>query len=330
MSSDPAASSELPRLPEELPPVQPPSGAFIAQLFLVPGLIVCGIVLVWLLVTRMASTEQDWRTLVVELKSGDDNRRWRAAFGLAQLLQSDQSKPPSQARLIENKDIAQSLADLLHAEIGKASAKDADIQFHAFLARTMGLLDAPTIVEPALEETLDPARDLEIRKNGLSAIAMIISRDLNQGEPNPLTGLEDELIEVSASPDHVLRQIAALTLGQFSTPAAKDRLQVLLNDADLNTQANAALGLTLQGSTAGLAVLERMIDPAPRQANSDEYSHELSQTNGLKAIEKLAPKFSPTERQSLIEQVDKLINTKGQSQVRIHAQNALHALHAVK
>ncbi|MCA9118121.1 MAG: hypothetical protein KDA79_23780, partial [Planctomycetaceae bacterium] len=74
------------RLPEELPPVEPPSAGFIVQLFLVPGLIVAAIIGVWVLFGRIAEGRQDWRELVAELPSGNEQRRWRAALGLAQML----------------------------------------------------------------------------------------------------------------------------------------------------------------------------------------------------------------------------------------------------
>ncbi|MFN8856728.1 MAG: hypothetical protein ACK50P_14265, partial [Planctomycetaceae bacterium] len=66
-------------LPEDLPPVKPPSVGFIVQLFVVPGLIVGAIVGIWLLFGRMATAEQDWQRLVVELQNPNEHRRWRGA-----------------------------------------------------------------------------------------------------------------------------------------------------------------------------------------------------------------------------------------------------------
>ena len=48
MSADPSAPSFA--SPDDLPPVQPPSAGFLVQLFLVPGIIVAVIVVVWVMV----------------------------------------------------------------------------------------------------------------------------------------------------------------------------------------------------------------------------------------------------------------------------------------
>ena len=64
-------------LPENLPPVQPPSAGFIMQLFLVPGLIVAAVIAVWALFGKLSASEQDWRHLVAEVRSNNEHRRWR-------------------------------------------------------------------------------------------------------------------------------------------------------------------------------------------------------------------------------------------------------------
>src|SRR5579872_6845052 len=78
------------QLPEELPPVQPPSAGFIIQLFVVPGLIVLAIVAVYVFFGKLATGEQDWKSQVIELRHPNEHRRWRGATGLAQILKADQ------------------------------------------------------------------------------------------------------------------------------------------------------------------------------------------------------------------------------------------------
>ncbi|MEJ7591504.1 MAG: hypothetical protein WKF77_08135 [Planctomycetaceae bacterium] len=80
--------------PEELPPVTPPSAGFIVQLFLIPALIVMAVVVVWALFGKLADSDNDWKQLATELSSSNEHRRWRAALGLAQLLQNEQIYPP--------------------------------------------------------------------------------------------------------------------------------------------------------------------------------------------------------------------------------------------
>ena len=84
VTSDPAGAYS--GRPEELPPVKPPSAGFIVQLFLIPALIVMAVVAVWALFGRLADSGTDWAQLVVELGSGNEHRRWRAAQELQKCL----------------------------------------------------------------------------------------------------------------------------------------------------------------------------------------------------------------------------------------------------
>jgi hypothetical protein len=72
-----------------LPPVVPPSGRFIAQLFLVPGLIVAGAVIVLLGFTWLAGGQRTPDAFLRDLDSGNSDIRWRTASDLAQVLKRD-------------------------------------------------------------------------------------------------------------------------------------------------------------------------------------------------------------------------------------------------
>jgi hypothetical protein len=73
-----------------LPPVQPPSGKFIVQLFLVPGLIVGLIVGVLLLFTWLFGGPRSPEEFLRKLDDPNPDVRWRAAADLAQTLPRDQ------------------------------------------------------------------------------------------------------------------------------------------------------------------------------------------------------------------------------------------------
>ncbi|MDB4743672.1 hypothetical protein OAF98_04230, partial [Planctomicrobium sp.] len=64
-------------LPNDLPPVEPPSAGMIIQLFLVPAIIVAVIVGVYAAFGQLASQELDWRQLVTDVKSQNPHVRWR-------------------------------------------------------------------------------------------------------------------------------------------------------------------------------------------------------------------------------------------------------------
>jgi len=70
----------------DLPPVTPPSGRFIAQLFLVPGLIVFFVVLLVLGINYMFVGGQSPEQFLVRIDSNNPDIRWRGANDLAQVL----------------------------------------------------------------------------------------------------------------------------------------------------------------------------------------------------------------------------------------------------
>jgi hypothetical protein len=74
-----------------LPPVAPPSGRFIAQLFLVPGLIVFVLVLIWLAGHYLVAEKRSPDYFLRNLDSSNEDIRWRAASDLAQVLNRPES-----------------------------------------------------------------------------------------------------------------------------------------------------------------------------------------------------------------------------------------------
>ena len=111
--------------PEELPPVTPPSAGFIVQLFLIPALIVMAVVAVWALFGKLADSDNDWKQLATELSSSNEHRRWRAALGLAQLLQNEQIYPPrDQQPLATNPVVVDSLTQLLSESLASTTTTE--------------------------------------------------------------------------------------------------------------------------------------------------------------------------------------------------------------
>ena len=81
--ADPTVSAE-----HLLPPVEPPSAGFIVQLFVIPGLIVAAIVVIWLMFSWIARSATDAQSFLTELKRNNGSR-WQAALNLATALHSD-------------------------------------------------------------------------------------------------------------------------------------------------------------------------------------------------------------------------------------------------
>ncbi len=94
-----------------LPPVSPPSGRFIAQLFLIPGMIVAVLVFIYLLGSSLVSERRDPDYFLQNLDSTNQDKRWRAAHDLAQVL-----KRPESIEMASNPEFALGLAERLYSE----------------------------------------------------------------------------------------------------------------------------------------------------------------------------------------------------------------------
>jgi hypothetical protein len=84
----PSANHDSPR---GLPPVTPPSGKFIVQLFLVPGLIVAVVLVILLGFGYLVSSERTPEKFLSDLDSANADIRWRGAHDLAQVLKRPES-----------------------------------------------------------------------------------------------------------------------------------------------------------------------------------------------------------------------------------------------
>lgn len=106
-----------------LPPVTPPSGRFIAQLFLVPGLIVLVAVLLLMAFTYTLSSGHTPDRYLAQLDSDNADIRWRAASDLAQVL-----KRPEGTQLKANAKFALDLADRLRKALDDLVASEKQTQ----------------------------------------------------------------------------------------------------------------------------------------------------------------------------------------------------------
>jgi hypothetical protein len=334
---------------EDLPPVKPPSAGFIVQLFVVPALIVLAIVGVIGLFGQLSESEQDWRELVQELGSPNEHRRWRAALGLAHLLKADQDRAAAEQRLTRNPRVAEALVALLDEQLASRSSRDDDLKQQAFLARTLGTLDVPEIVLPALQRAMHSDHDREVRKNAIASVALVCGRHADAEDrrepadgPAPQVaapGLVDDVIDVSHDSDPLIRQLAAFTLGLTPGDQSRERLEVLLQDADLHTQENAAVALARQHSTAGWPVFQRVLadgrhDPAVAVSGDPSSSAALearnaagirlvSLKNSLKAVGDLSDEWTAEQRRELQELIEPLAEAHSEPRIRTDARQAL-------
>ncbi len=120
-SNDPAPTSPSGDPFQALPPVSPPSGRFILQLFLVPGLIVACAVLLWLLFFGYlgGGDSRSPEYFLRQLDSDNEDIRWRGASDLAQVL-----KRPESARLRANPVFGLELAARLQQAVDDLWAEE--------------------------------------------------------------------------------------------------------------------------------------------------------------------------------------------------------------
>jgi hypothetical protein len=275
---------------------------------------------------------------LTDIRSDNPHVRWRGAMGLAQMLQGDATADGQ--RLAENRDVAAELAGMLQESLGKASTSEDDLKQQEFLTRTLGLVDVDDVTLPALKGALQPDQDETVRKNALAALATIANRRHEAGQAFDDTSVVEDVIAVTFEQQPMLRHVATYTLGLLASPAAGERLKVLLEDADRKTQFNAAIGLARQGSTDGLPLFDEVLEEAhasPQALNepvtqepSDEEARAIEQAlmlgNTLKALSDLSGNMDVAQKQHFAERVQPLADAYPQPQLRIAAGDVLRQL----
>jgi HEAT repeat protein len=338
------SSGELPDdLPQDLPPVEPPSAGFIMQLFLVPGLIVAAVIAVWALFGKLSTSEQDWRQLIAEVRSNNEHRRWRGATGLAQMLRSDVELKESGNQLSTNPQIAKELATLL-VELLNEPAQDEELTSQqSFLARTLGWLDALDDSLPALVQATDAKHEIIVRSDALRSVALIAGRASDNGKPLDRPEVTDRLLEVSQDSDPLIRQVCAFTLGLIPGKAVDQRLRVMAEDRDPNTQINAAMAMSRRGMAEAFeALLELLtsanepVNPATMdggtevekkiKARSQENMNQVVLGNALTALRDLSDSITDEQRRQAIALCKPLSEDASNIKIRIEAGVTLRAL----
>lgn len=245
----------------DLPPVEPPTAGFIIQLFVIPALVVAVVVVVWLLFGRLAGGERDAMDYVRLIRSENPNRRWRAAYELASLIQNE-------PKLASDPTLLGELTALLDTELARPKP-DPDDETTRYLTYCIGAfksLDARTAsgqqVDPlvTLARALEPKQPMEVRTAATQSLGRL-------GAVLP-GGLTDEtvvsaLIRASTDPDPKLRQRACYTLGYCQgEPAAEALRDRIEQDEDRITRYNAAAALARRDDPKALDTLREMLSPA--------------------------------------------------------------------
>lgn len=325
-------SDDDPPFPEHLPPVEPPSAGFIVQLFVVPALIVSVILGVYLLFGQLAASDLDWRQQVVDVRSDNPHIRWRGALGLAQMLDADAQRGDRSQQLARNPEVAAALVQLFQETL-EESPRDDEVQMQLeFLTKALGRLDVPETVLSVLLDVATDDEDEDLQKHALTAVAMVAGRAWEHGRPSDDADLVQRIISVSESGNPLARHQAAFILGLLDSPEATGQLDRMINDPDLMTRANAAIGLARANSLDGLPVFEEVLldavaDPLDGSAASNDadaemyFERTLLLSNSLKAIARLCDQFTAQDRSRIAKLVERVADVTQDERLRVQARD---------
>lgn len=315
---------------DALPPVEPPSAGFIVQLFVIPAVIVTIIVIVWATFNWLAHMGSDPRAHVEALKRNNEGR-WQEAVNLANELNRSGNE-----NLRRDEAMLRELTTLLESETAGASMEDKDVSFRMYLCRTIGEFYLPAALPSlvkAVETNRDPA-ERDVRLGALQALARLlpnIAADKPQDEPN----LRRALNGAAQDDDSVVRYHAAYTLGVLGGAESERRLEIMLNDANVDVRMNAAVGLARHGNAACVEELGKMLDPAEtegleaeKQAEAREGKRFTMSANALEAVKQFTAKNPTADRKPLIAGIDKLLASNPPTNIRLAAEDVRRTLEA--
>jgi len=288
--SDPHASKTF--APDDaLPPVEPPSAGFLVQLFVIHGVIVTIIVVVWLLFHWLAAMGNDPREYVRKLR-GNNEVRWQAAVNLAGALHGQAAED-----ITRDREVAGELGQILDEEIKAGSLDERPINMRIYLCRALGEFRVDGAIAP-LVRALSTQRDeaeIAVRRAAVHGLASLAA-NLKKADPSwQSPELVAALITASKSNDDLLRSESAFALGVLDDPRALERLDAMLDDPHPDARFNAATGLARHGKPTALPVLLEMVDRDQTLALKEETSEDnrkqkriIVNVNGLHGIEELA------------------------------------------
>ena len=261
-SDDPAAGPPTGASvsPDELlPPVEPPSGGFILQLFVIPAIIVLAVVLLGLLFTTLATQgDQDPAKIVAALRSSNQ-ARWQKADELANMMRLEKRYP----ELKHNAELADQLAQLLDEQVDKGLDDKNSISLRYYLCRVLGEFYVNNGVEVLLK-TAREDQERDIRREAINALA-VLSHTLAEKDPRESIQHPEFVTTVSAlanDQDDLVRSQTAFALGVFTLspdfdPQLMTELERLVDDLYSDSRYNAALGLARQGNLLAVGRRER-------------------------------------------------------------------------
>jgi HEAT repeat protein len=317
-----SAPAQNPISSDDLPPVQPPSAGFLVQLFLIPGIIVAIIVVVWMLFVWLATPDSDPQKYVEGIGRNTDDA-WQKAEYLAEMLRNDRGN-----QLKGDAQLAGKLAELLNESIDAGLMDDRSINLRVYLSSALGQFNTPEGL-PALLKAASTSREpseLPVRRSALDAIGMLVANLQSAGDQTAELPDREKLFSTlfDASRDHepVIRLRAAYVLGIVGDKRATSPLVKMLDDPYPDVSYNAATALARRGDPRAIDTLLEMLDPKQSKAIEKEdpamqaEKRSIILVNGLRAIGQLADADPSADLSRVEPAVDRLRDSSLPLEVR--------------
>ena len=337
--SDSPSDSEQTVAPDAtLPPVQPPSAGFILQLFIIPGVIVLVVILVWLAFHWLAHMGSNPAEMIREMRQNKANS-WQLAYNFSEELRLNEASR-------SDRELAGELASFLdqllneplppNASLTSGDPRGQEIVRRGFLCKALGEFMLPEIVLPVLIRaagTHSNDDELRVRLAALEAIALLIE-NTRQKESIENKALETFLLTASEHQDHKIVTRAAVALSSMDNDRAAKRLAAMLQEPQhVDVHYNVAMGLARSGDAACLEILIEMLDPNEKRALVDEPTEDLRSLkrtrillNALRASHMLAKQNQEADLTPLQEAVKRLLQAEDNVQIQMEGNVTLRAL----
>jgi hypothetical protein len=165
---------------ENLPQVEPPSARFLLQLFVVPGVIVACVVLVWFVIESLArSGQQDPAAIVRALRSNQGHEK---ANDLAVMLQIPERYP----ELRKSHELSAGMAQYVDELVEQHSDDKSVVRMRYVLVTALGMIEAPEGAPALVKAALGDA-DPDVRRMATHQISVLTSALAAQSPPVFLT-----------------------------------------------------------------------------------------------------------------------------------------------
>ena len=305
-----ATTSNQPINPDDsLPPVEPPSAAFLVQLFLVPGVIVAIIVCVWLAFHWLAHLGNDPQAYVRTLRRANEGR-WQAALNLANDLRG-----PNGSGLKADVKLASELGSILDDEVGSGRTGEQSETLRLYLCRALGEFSVPEAA-PALVRRVNANDDDPTTQAAIEAIAVLATNLQKAGRS--FENRDDVVAAVLAattSANSRVRDACGFTLGVLGGERSIDGLLRLVGDPSADVRSNAALGLARLGQPDAYDTLSEMLaledvyldEKTPDdKMQSERYKRALVVVNALRGITMLIDATNEGPPSGVIRKIEEL------------------------